>query len=32
MELDVSILEPEFQNLVNKDGTPIKTVFANKGL
>ena len=32
MELDVSSLEPEFQSLTKADGTPIKHVYASKGL
>lgn len=32
MELDVSSLEPEFQNMKDKDGKPIKFVYASKGM
>ena len=32
MELDVSSLEPEFQNLKDSKGAPIKHVYASKGL
>jgi hypothetical protein len=32
MAIDVSILEPEFQGLKDKDGNPVKSVFYNKGL
>ena len=32
MELDVSSLEPEFQNKTDKRGAPIKHVYASKGL
>lgn len=32
MELNVSSLEPEFQNLKDSKGNPITTVYANKGL
>jgi len=32
MELDVSKLEPNFQSLTNKDGSPMKHVYASKGL
>jgi len=32
MEIDVSKLEPQFQNLKNAKGEPITKVFANKGL
>lgn len=32
MEIDVGSLEPEFQNLKDSSGNPIKKVYANKGL
>jgi len=32
MELEVSSLEPEFQKLSHSDGTPIKFLYASKGL
>jgi hypothetical protein len=32
MELDVASLEPEFQSKCNADGTPLKFVYASKGL
>ena len=32
MELDVSSLEPEFQNMKGKDGKPITVVYASKGM
>ena len=32
MELDVTSLEPEFQALRMKDGSPVKHVYASKGL
>jgi len=32
MEIDVSKLEPQFQNLKDSKGQPITSVFANKGL
>ena len=32
MELDVTSLEPEFHSLTAADGSPIKYVYASKGM